>query len=111
MIASIMDDTTTTAPMPSSARWFMPWRWLSHWALWKRWTLFVVVMLAGYIETPVVVDPLFSQTSSPLIDALGPYFEIVYFLIGYGYEHSSAVRWFYDQQFAIVETLFRRFDR
>jgi hypothetical protein len=100
----------TEAPLPRSVSWFAPWWWFRHWTPWKRWTLLVGLLLAGYVEMPVVLDPLISQTSSPLIDAVEPVLRIVCFPIGYAYEHFAVVKRFYDPQLALVEAVFRRFD-
>jgi hypothetical protein len=62
-------------------------------------------MLIGYIELPVVLDPLVSQTrlADGYIEDLEPALLPIRFL----YDHSIVVQTFYDSQFQAIEAVFR----
>jgi len=48
-------DPGISPPLPPRLVWFAPWRWFAHWRPWKRWTLAAVILLAGYVELPVLL--------------------------------------------------------
>ncbi len=78
----------TEAPLPPVVSWFAPWRWFAHWKPWKRWTVLVVMLFVGYIESPVIVIPLVNHLIdfSPSLRAFDTWIEggmgIVYAPLG-----------------------------
>lgn len=108
---ALVNFMTDPPPLPRRIGWFAPWTWFRHWTRWKRGALFAVLVLAGYIEAPVILDPLVSQTSSPLMDTFEYCLEIVFYPISYAYDRLSIVKRFYDPQLTLVEAFFRNLDR
>jgi hypothetical protein len=93
--------------IPPLVEWFAPWRWLRHWRPWKRWALVVVIVLAGYVVSPVLWVPFVHRFSPPppVLQALN----ILYAPLEAAYGFCPPVKWTYDTAFAfgdaVIESL------
>lgn len=95
--------TETISALPRSVLWFAPWHWCRHWQPWTRWTLLVVVVLAGYALSPIAAVPLSRRFMAP-----GPLLTTVhvfYLPLQFAHHNCEAVRWAYETAFAFGDAV------
>ncbi len=97
-------DVAVERPWPRFVAIFSPWRWFGQMRPWKRWVLLTVVVVAGYIESPMLLTPML--TYHPVATHLHPIFEVIWYPLQCAYDTSPAVHAFYNFQADILEDLF-----
>jgi hypothetical protein len=105
-----MSDQT---PLPTRIAWFAPWRWFAHWRPWKRWALFIVVFVTGYVETPIIIHVMYragGMLSSPhvmrLLIAVEDVADVICYPLELAQYNFDNVAIFYSKQINYVDAWF-----